>query len=62
MQFFTALRSRSGTMQEDIFKKIDFNYLINTFPIWLVNLDSLYSVLPLQKNLFDLVIIDEATQ
>ena len=35
---------------------------MNAFPIWAVNLNEVKDVLPFKKELFDVVIIDEATQ
>lgn len=62
MNFLKALRARTGGKQEDLFKKIDFKMLLGTFPIWLTNLSDIHDVLPLKKDLFDLALIDEATQ
>lgn len=61
-QFLNALRARTGSKQESLFKQINFDVILHTFPIWLVSLTDLYDVLPLQKELFDVAIIDEATQ
>lgn len=61
-RLLTALRSRSGTVREKWFKDIDFDVLLKVFPIWLVKMSDIAEVLPLTKELFDYVIIDEATQ
>ncbi len=60
--FLKAISSRTGGKQEDLFKTLDFSVLLQIFPVWLVNLSDIHKVLPLKKNLFELVIIDEATQ
>ena len=60
--FLRAIRARTGVKQEDLFSQIDFNILLTALPIWLVNLADIQDVLPLKKDLFDLAIIDEATQ
>jgi superfamily I DNA and/or RNA helicase len=60
--FLQAIRARTGGKQEDLFQKIDFKVLFTAFPVWLANLADIHDVLPLQKELFDLAIIDEATQ
>ncbi len=60
--FLRAIRARTGVKQEDLFGKIDFKILLTALPIWLVNLADIQDVLPLKKDLFDLAIIDEATQ
>ena len=60
--FLKAISSRTGGKQEEQFSKIDFKVLLQIFPVWLVNMSDIYKVLPLEKELFDLAIIDEATQ
>ena len=57
-----ALRARHGSRQENLFEEIDFRLILKTFPIWLVKMSDIYKVLPLQNELFDIAIIDEATQ
>ncbi|MCP4131696.1 MAG: AAA family ATPase [bacterium] len=60
--FDNAIRARTDGKQEELFKQIDFQQLLKTFPIWLVSTTGIYNILPLEKELFDLAIIDEATQ
>ena len=60
--FLRAIRARTGVKQEDLFRQIDFRTLLTALPIWLINLADIQEVLPLKKDLFDLAIIDEATQ
>ena len=60
--FYDALDSNSFTKYKTILEEVNHQNILKVFPIWLANLSDLNSVLPLQKNLFDLVIIDEATQ
>jgi superfamily I DNA and/or RNA helicase len=57
-----ALRARTGSKQERIFNEINFKTILKTLPIWLVNLSDIYEVLPLEKELFDIIIIDESSQ
>jgi hypothetical protein len=45
-----------------MFGEIDLGVLFRTFPIWLVTMSELSEVLPLGDELFDVAIIDEATQ
>ena len=45
-----------------MFASLNFEDLFGTLPIWLCKLSDLHQVLPFQKKLFDVVIIDEATQ
>ncbi len=61
-KFNEAIRARTDGKQEDLFKMINFKTILDVFPIWLVNLQGIYNALPLEKELFDLVIIDEGTQ
>lgn len=60
--FNQAVRARTSQRQLALFETIDFNALLKAFPIWLASLNSLHRVLPLKQALFDLVIIDEASQ
>ena len=38
------------------------NYIFSLFPCWLLSPENVSSLLPLEKNLFDIVIFDEASQ
>lgn len=60
--FLKAINAYSLTKQEKLFESLDFTQILKTFPIWLCKLSDLYEALPLQKDLFDLVVIDEASQ
>ncbi|AEG09993.1 hypothetical protein Sbal183_3610 [Shewanella baltica OS183] len=62
VSFASALRARQSAKQVEGFYKTDFDALKQTFPIWLSSLASLHKVLPMEQQMFDLVIIDEATQ
>lgn len=57
-----ALRARSGNLQEGYFNKVNFKHILDALPIWTCTLSDIHSVLPLQAELFDVVIIDEASQ
>ncbi len=57
-----ALNAKQGTKQEEFFKMSDFKYILKVFPIWLVKMSDINKVLPLTKELFDIAVIDEATQ
>ncbi|MCB0477404.1 MAG: DNA2/NAM7 family helicase [Crocinitomicaceae bacterium] len=57
-----SFSSRSASKRELLQEQIDYYPLLNAFPIWMVKLKDIYKSIPLKKNLFDLVIIDEATQ
>ncbi|MGO8946799.1 MAG: AAA domain-containing protein [Ktedonobacterales bacterium] len=60
--FKTALEARSTAEQDKIFAELDFAALLNTFPIWAVTNPHAAELLPLQREMFDLVIVDEASQ
>jgi len=60
--FNRAIRSRTSKRQFELFDDIEYPALLAAFPVWLVSLNTLYRVLPLKAQMFDLVIIDEATQ
>jgi len=60
--FNKAIRSRTSKRQFELFDDIEYSALLSAFPVWLVSLNTLYRVLPLKAEMFDLVIIDEATQ
>ncbi|TLX77069.1 hypothetical protein E9993_05135 [Labilibacter sediminis] len=60
--FYDALDANSFTENKRIIKNVKHENILKVFPVWLANLSDLNSVIPLQKDLFDLVIIDEATQ
>nr|WP_226894619.1 ATP-binding protein [Luteolibacter marinus] len=57
-----ALRRRtSGAWERDL-AAIDPALLSRLFPLWIVESDDVHRVLPLQQELFPLVVIDEASQ
>ncbi|HEX9058469.1 MAG TPA: AAA domain-containing protein, partial [Ktedonobacterales bacterium] len=60
--FKTALEARSTAEQDKIFAELDFSALLRTFPIWAVTNPHAAELLPLQREMFDLVVIDEASQ
>ncbi|WP_299454931.1 AAA domain-containing protein [uncultured Microscilla sp.] len=60
--FLKAIKARKGHKQAQFFDSIDFDTILSTFPIWLVNLSDVSNVLPLRQDMFDVAIIDEASQ
>lgn len=60
--FHTALNAKSDAAQEAIFREMNFSALLRTFPIWAVTNQHVAEFLPLLPEMFDLVIIDEASQ
>ena len=61
-RFHEALKMSSDTEKLAKFEEIKFNAVLKAFPIWLTNLSEVKDALPFEKEMFDIVIIDEATQ
>lgn len=57
-----GLRKLHGSKQEEIFKEIDFDKIFGALPVWLTKCEDVHRVLPMRKELFDVVVIDEASQ
>ena len=62
VRFSKALRARSTARQERMFEGIDLQRLLGAFPVWQTNLADVSATVPATEGLFDLVIIDEASQ
>ena len=60
--FKTALEARSTAEQDKIFAELDFSALLGAFPIWATTNPHAAEIMPLEHEMFDLVIIDEASQ
>ncbi|NAS31235.1 AAA family ATPase [Flavobacteriaceae bacterium R38] len=50
------------SLKTEYLKSISARHLTHLLPIWLVKIDKVSEGLPLKKDLFDIAIIDEATQ
>ena len=57
-----ALKRRSSGAWERDVTGVRFDHLLAIFPIWIVESDDLHRVLPLEAELFPLVVIDESSQ
>nr|WP_288355036.1 AAA domain-containing protein [uncultured Pseudomonas sp.] len=62
VQYNQAIRARQSQRQLALFEDIDPQLLLTAFPIWVVTLDELHRLLPLKAGLFDVMVMDEATQ
>ena len=63
LSFFTrALSARTAMKQREYFSQVDYDELLKVLPIWCSSLSNLSKLLPFKQELFDVVIIDEATQ
>ncbi len=60
--FLQALRARRSSRQERFFSEIDLHVLLQTFPVWMTTMTGAHLMLPMEREMFDLVIMDEATQ
>lgn len=60
--FSKGIRARTSHKKEEYFEGVDWNGLLSALPIWLSKLSDLHRILPMKNELFDLVIIDEASQ
>ncbi len=60
--FLFALRARTGAKKSKRFKLANVKKVLHTLPVWLVSASEVSQALPLEKELFDIVIFDEATQ
>jgi len=62
VRYQEALQSENFTQLKKILEDLEYEKLLDIFPIWLVHLSELNNVLPQKQEIFDLVIIDEASQ
>ena len=59
--FLKSITARTSGRQDLLFEKISLKNLLKTFPIWIMNMADIYDVFPLEAEVFDLAIIDKAT-
>lgn len=57
-----ALRARTRTRLCEHFAGLDRGAVLGAFPIWMTTIAEVGELLPLEPGLFDLAIVDEATQ
>lgn len=62
VRYSQAIRARSSQRQLALFEGIDPACLLAAFPIWVVTLEELHRLLSLHAGLFDVMVMDEATQ
>lgn len=60
--FDQSISARTNERKSTLLKKVDLPYLLQILPIWLISLPEIGNIFPLKKGMFDLVIIDEASQ
>lgn len=61
-KLINALKENNYTKLDEQIHKIDFSLILNALPVWLTTTKQISKHLPLRKELFDLVIVDEASQ
>lgn len=60
--FKNALNSNNDQLKEDTFKKVDIEEILKTVSLWLCKASMINKVLPMRKEMFDVAIVDEASQ
>lgn len=60
--YLNSLRASNTARRKHFLEITDIQKLFDVFPIWLTTTKDVGKILPLQKEMFDLVIIDEASQ
>ncbi len=55
-------KSTDPEVKEQLFESISFKYLLECLPIWISKSTDISNTLPLENDIFDVVIIDEASQ
>jgi len=57
-----ALKTDRGNALEEKFDQIDFDLILDALPAWVCNSQEISKILPLQEEMFDVAIVDEASQ
>ncbi|MCS7244413.1 MAG: AAA domain-containing protein [Candidatus Calescibacterium sp.] len=60
--FLKAIKPKSYATKKKMIEKIDYNHLTDVFPIWISEIHNINELIIMQPNIFDLVVIDEASQ
>ncbi len=60
--FSSMLRYTNSRLIQQKMQSIDFNKILEVIPFWSAEIRDLGKVFPLEPNLFDLIIVDEASQ
>lgn len=60
--YYDFLRARDLKRKDSLYEKINHNSVLKAFPVWLVKMTEVAKVFPLEKEMFDYLIIDEASQ
>ena len=57
-----SFTTKDKSSKSEQLQKLDVQLLTRVLPIWLAKIDTVSEGLPLRENIFDVVIVDEATQ
>ena len=57
-----VFKTHQGNLIKEIFSEVNFDVILKALPIWICKSSEIANILPLQENLVDLLIIDEASQ
>jgi hypothetical protein len=61
-RFSSAIRARASGRQEALFAEMNLALLLEAFPLWMSTFRDLGKLAPFEREMFDLVVVDEATQ
>lgn len=59
--YLSSLRNKDRASKVGELGAVNFSIVLQALPIWLVKIDQASEVLPMQKEMFDVLIVDEAT-
>lgn len=60
--FSKSTRARTSVKRDEYLLDVRWKTLFRALPVWLMNMSDLHRIIPLEREMFDLVIIDEASQ
>jgi superfamily I DNA and/or RNA helicase len=60
--YLKFLRARNLNRKNELLRVLNYKTILGTYPIWLVKTSDIARVFPLKKEMFDCLIIDEASQ
>ncbi|HEY7817856.1 MAG TPA: DEAD/DEAH box helicase, partial [Vicinamibacteria bacterium] len=61
-RFSSAIRARTSGRQEALFAEMNLPLLLEAFPLWMSTFRDLAKLAPFEREMFDLIVVDEATQ
>jgi len=60
--FIKALSAHREKVQKEYYERLSYSHVLKAMPLWFASLGNLTRSLPMEKDLFDVVIFDEASQ